>query len=158
MNTSHASVDSLVQDLEDAQREIFNALEDIPDSELHTAPAENEWTVAELCAHVIEMEPLWLEKIADIVRNPKLQRVEAEVERRTAEVEAHGKDNIDKILRRLWEANSSARGFLRILDPNTLGTRTDRGTAEEGFRSLVINHMLEHADQIRNTRVTVRKT
>ena len=104
------------------------------------------------------MEPLWLEKIADIVRNPKLQRVEAEVERRTAEIEAHGKDNIDKILRRLWEANSSARGFLRILDPNTLGTRTDRGTAEEGFRSLVINHMLEHADQIRNTRVTVRKT
>lgn len=155
MKTSQASVDKLVQDLENAQRELFGALKDIPDSELHTPPAENEWTIAEVCAHVIEMEPLWLEKIADISRNPKLQRVAAEIERRTAEVKAHGQDDIDMILRRLREANGSATGILRSLDPTTLNTKTDRGTAKEAVRALVIRHMLEHADQIRNTRETV---
>jgi uncharacterized damage-inducible protein DinB len=94
-----------MQDLEAAQRLVIDALKRISESELHTAPAEDEWTVAEIGAHVIEMQTLWLKKVSNVDQEPKLGRSAKEIERRTGEIEAHAEDDIDLVRRRLQDAN-----------------------------------------------------
>ena len=135
---------------------MVTALEDISESELYTPPMPGEWTVAEVCAHVIEMQMLWLRKISKSTRDPDLKRSEAEVERRTALIEAHARDDIGTIRRRLDEANNWSVGILRGIGSATLDTETTRGTAREAIHSLVIKHLSEHAEQIGVIRVALQ--
>lgn len=105
MAASNAKTIGLMQELEAAQRLVIDALKKISESELYTAPAEDEWTVAEICAHVIEMQTLWLKKVSNVDQEPKLERFAKEIERRTGEIEAHAEDDIDLVRRRLQDAN-----------------------------------------------------
>ena len=126
------------------------------ESELHTAPANGEWTVAEVCAHVIEMQTLWLQKIANVAQDSDLERSVAEIDRRTAEVAAHATDDFETIQRRMEEANSKAIGILNGIPESTFDTQTNRGTAEEAVESLVLRHLSGHVEQISDTRATLK--
>ena len=153
---SAEGIKELEERLRAAQLGVITALVDITESDLYTGPAPGEWTVAEVCAHVIEMEMLWLRKISNSARDPDLKRSEAEIERRTAVIEAHAQDDIGMIRRRLDEANSWSVGILRVIGPATLDTETNRGTAREAIHSLVIGHLSEHSEQINEIRATLR--
>ena len=151
------AITHLGQHLEAAQQGLAASLKGITDSELHTAPEEDEWTVAEVCAHVIEMQPMWLQKIANAAEDPDLERSVAEIDRRTAAVDAHAGDDIDVVRRRLREANDVTLAVLRGIEPSTLATQTNRGTAEEAVRTLVIDHLWKHTEQVTFARVVVRQ-
>ena len=146
----------LVQQLEAAQKGVLDALKGISKSGLHTASEDGEWTVAEICAHAIEMQPLWLRKIANVDQEPNLERSAAEIDRRTADIDAHANDDIGLIRRRLQDANNTTVAILQGIEPAKLDIETKRGTAEETVRTLVINHLAEHAEQITKTRIAVR--
>ena len=155
-NTNSDRATGLVRRLEDIQKAVMASLTEISESELHTARADGEWTVAEVCAHVIEMQTLWLEKIANAAKDPDLERSAAQIDRRTAEVAAHADDDIETILRRLGKANAKAIDILSGIPGSTFDTQTNRGTAEGAFKALVLRHLSEHAEQITETRATVK--
>ena len=152
------TIDKLTQDLQAAQQEVVASLAGATEAELHTAPAEGEWTASEVAAHVIEMQAMWMEKIANADQEPDLARSHSEIDRRTASVDAHSGDDLKPITRRLAESCGRTMEILhgmssRDLDrPVTYGHTSTSGTAREAARSLVISHLSEHAQQITETR------
>ena len=72
-----SGVGEMATRLEASQSALMDALDGITEAELHSAPSEGEWTVAEICAHVIEMQPLWagkaarIEGVSDLGRTPE---------------------------------------------------------------------------------------
>ena len=155
------SIQELAEELRKAQQEVAASLAGATERELHTAPEPGEWTASEVAAHVIEMQAMWMEKIANADSEPDLARSHSEIERRTASVEAHSGDDIETVTRRLGE---SCERTLEILGgmsssdlerPVTYGHGAASGIAIEAARSLVISHLSEHARQIAETRRAV---
>ena len=152
------SIEKLAQELQAAQQEVVASLAGATEHELHTAPQPGEWTASEVAAHVIEMQAMWMEKIANADREPDLARSHSEFERRTASVEAHSGDDIGTVTRRLAESCERTMELLQGMSsgdldrPVTYGHTSASGTALEAARSLVVSHLSEHAQQITETR------
>ncbi|MDE2717277.1 MAG: DinB family protein [Chloroflexota bacterium] len=154
-------IQELAQELQTAQQEVVVSLAGASERELHTAPEPGEWTASEVAAHVIEMQAMWMEKIANAGQEPDLARSHSEIERRTASVEAHSGDDIGTVTRRLAESCGRTVEILQGMSssdldrPVTYGHTSASGTALEAARSLVISHLSEHAQQITETRQAV---
>lgn len=152
------TIEILAQDLRAAQQDVVDSLAGASDAELHSPPAPGEWTAAEVVAHVIEMQPMWMEKIANAAHESDLARSHSEIERRTESVDAHSGDDIDTIMRRLAESNDETSRILQGMSPAdldvpvTYGHGASSGLAREAMRSLVIGHLSDHARQIAETR------
>ena len=155
------SIQELTEELRKAQQEVAASLAGATERELHTAPEPGEWTASEVVAHVIEMQAMWMEKIANADSEPDLARSHSEIERRTASVEAHSGDDIETVTRRLSESYERTLEILGGMSPSdlerpvTYGHGAASGTAIEAARSLVISHLSEHAQQIAETRQAV---
>ena len=93
------TIEMLAQELQAAQQEVADSLTGATEPELHTAPEPGEWTASEVAAHVIEMQAMWMEKIANAGEEPDLARSHSEIDRRTASVEAHSGDDIATVTR-----------------------------------------------------------
>ncbi|MXY44883.1 MAG: DinB family protein [Dehalococcoidia bacterium] len=151
-------IQKLAQELQTAQQEVVVSLAGASERELHTAPEPGEWTASEVAAHVIEMQAMWMEKIANAGQEPDLARSHSEIERRTESVDAHSGDNLDTITRRLAGSCGRTVEILQGMSssdldrPVTYGHTAASGTALEAARSLVISHLSEHAQQITETR------
>ena len=151
----------LAQELRNAQREVADSLAGATERELHTAPQPGEWTASEVAAHVIEMQAMWMEKIANADREPDLARSHSEIDRRTASVEAHSGDDLETVTRRLSESCGRTLEIVQGMSPSdlerpvTYGPSAASGTALEAARSLVVAHLSEHALQIMETRRAV---
>lgn len=142
--------------LETAQKRLMDSLEAATDRELYTTPAEGEWTVAQVCAHVAELQPLWMGKIAAMDRESKVARTEADVEARGAALRDHASDTLATIVERLDDANSRALERLREVTVSDLERRSSSDkTATELIESHVIDHVEAHARQIAETRGVV---
>ena len=152
------TIDKLTQELQGVQQEVLASLAGATEAELHTAPADGEWTASEVAAHVIEMQAMWMEKIANADQEPDLARSHSEIDRRTASVDAHSGDDHGTITRRLAESCGRTMEILQGMSssdldrPVTYGHTSTSGTAREAARSLVISHLSEHAQQITETR------
>ena len=155
------SIQELTEELRKAQQEVVASLAGATERELHTAPEPGEWTASEVAAHVIEMQAMWMEKIANADSEPDLARSHSEIERRTASVEAHSGDDLKTVTRRLGESCERTLEILGGMSPSdlerpvTYGHGAASGIAIEAARSLVISHLSEHAQQIAETRRAV---
>ncbi len=155
------TIETLAQELQAAQREVADSLAGATEQELHTAPEPGEWTASEVAAHVIEMQAMWMEKIANADQEPDLARSHSEIDRRTASVEAHSGDDIATVTRRLSESCQRTLEILQGMSssdlerPVTYGPSAKSGTALQAASSLVISHLSEHALQIMATRRAV---
>ena len=155
------TIEMLAQELQAAQQEVADSLTGATEPELHTAPEPGEWTASEVAAHVIEMQAMWMEKIANAGEEPDLARSHSEIDRRTASVEAHSGDDIATVTRRLSESCDRTLEILQGMSssdlerPVTYGPSAASGTALEAARSLVVSHLSEHAQQIMETRRAV---
>lgn len=151
------TIEVLAQELRVAQQEVFDSLAGATDSELHTPTGPGEWTAGEVAAHVIEMQAMWMEKIANARSEADLARSHSELDRRTADVKNHSEDDIDTIMQRLTESNDRTTRALLAMSPSdlelpvTYGMGAASGRAREAVRLLVIAHLSEHARQITRT-------
>ncbi|MYB50386.1 MAG: DinB family protein [Dehalococcoidia bacterium] len=151
-------IQELALELQTAQQEVAASLAGATEHELHTAPGDGEWTASEVAAHVIEMQAMWMEKIANAGQEPDLARSHSEIERRTESVDAHSGDDLGTVTRRLSESCGRTMDLLKGMSPFdlerpvTYGHGAASGIAIEAARSLVISHLSEHAQQITETR------
>ena len=135
-------VEGMATRLEAAQGALMDALDGITEEELHTPPSEGEWTVAEICAHVIEMEPLWAGKAAGIGAASEVGRTPEETERRTAEIALHASDDAAAVQERLAAAGSEALGILR--DMGDTGLDASDGTGSLTGRAVIERYLVGH--------------
>ncbi|MFN3975119.1 MAG: DinB family protein [Dehalococcoidia bacterium] len=154
-------VHALLRELDMAHEAVERALEGITQQELYTPPREGEWSVAQVLAHSIEMEPFWVRK-ALLVRQqdtPTFARAtEAEREQRLRAVQEHGRDPLPVILSRMGEAHAEAVAALLRLEEADLArpcVYQGRRMTVQGFVEGVVRHLREHEAQIRATREAV---
>jgi len=149
-----SGVEEMTARLEAAQGALVDALDGITDTELHTPPAEGEWTVAQICAHVIEMQPLWAGKAAGITDASGVGRTPEEAETRTAEIDEHAGDDAATVRARLAAAGAEALGILQDMGDVGLeaGDASGEFTARAVLERYIVAHMDEHSAEIRRVR------
>ena len=154
---TESSADALAGRLAAAQEALLAALDGVTDAELRTPPSDGEWTIAQVCAHVIEMQPLWAGKAARILDTPEVGRTPDEAEQRVVEIERHAGDDIDAILDRLADSGAEALEILNGMENAQLNALDGTGsfTGRSVVERYIISHIEEHAAQIREARSTL---
>ena len=152
-----SGVEEMAARLEAAQGAFMDSLDGITEADLHTAPADGEWTVAEICAHVIEMLPLWAAKAANVGTASGVGRTPEEAERRAAEIEEHAGDEAATVRERLAAAGTEVLDILRGMGDAGLDASDATGefTGRGVFEGYIVAHMDEHSTEIRRVRAVL---
>lgn len=77
---------------------IDGPLADLAPEKLYQEPAQNEWTIMENLAHIVEFMPYWANEVAKLLTEPgrNFGRVATD-ERRIKEIADHAHDNLEQI-------------------------------------------------------------
>lgn len=148
----------LQQMLRSAHQVVVDTIDGIAEEEARQVPAPGEWTVAQLLAHIAEIQYFWMEKAVLITKedDPNITRSDVENDRRAAAVADHAGDPLDDLIRGLGEANESAVATAGKIAPEDLAILGHRGEDNpmtvEGVIRFVASHMEEHARQITTSR------
>ena len=100
------------------------------------------------------MGPMWMSKVLDIDNVPDLERTSKEIDRRTAEVTAHSSDDLSTIMQRMASAHEETMRLAQQIDSAHMGKLTNLGTVGEAITDKLVAHVIEHAEQIKATRVS----
>ena len=158
MTANQEQITALQQLLRSAHRDVMEAVEGIAEPEIRQVPAPDEWTVAQLMAHIAEIQYFWMEKAVLITQedDPNITRSDVENDRRAAAVEDHAGDSLNDLIKSLAAANDSAVAAAGEIAPRDLSILGHRGennpiTVAEVVTYLA-THVEEHANQIRESR------
>ena len=79
-------------------RMIDGSLAQIPSEKLYESPGNDEWTIMENLAHIVEFMPYWGDQVAGLVAHPRQNfgRVQQD-ERRLKEIRDHAYDSLAQI-------------------------------------------------------------
>lgn len=151
-------IPTLQQLVRTAHQVVVDSIDGITEEEARQVPAPDEWTVAQLLAHIAEIQYFWIEKAVLITQedDPNITRSDVENDRRAAAVAGHAGDALDDLIRELATANESAiatTGTIAQEDLSTLGHRgEDNPITVEGVIQYLASHMELHAVQITTSR------
>ena len=147
--------------LEEALSRTLESVKGIFEEDAHEAPAEGEWSVCELLAHISEIQDFWSDKAIVITSSddPNITRTEVENDIRSAAVQDHSGDSIPDLLHMVRDANQNAiEKLLRISfsDLDRPGHRgEDNPITTRGVFEYLSGHIAEHARQILETRKVI---
>jgi len=121
---ANEQVNRLVERLEAAQREFEQAVASVSASDFYKAPAEGEWTAAEIVAHMCESPPRFMAKVIEMAagREPVIGRNEEEQRLRLEEVSRHAGDGKQEALERLRSCDDQVAHTLRRVTMSSSGT------------------------------------
>ena len=139
----------------DLNQLIYRPLASLDTSKLYQVPAENEWTIMQNLAHIVEIMPYWAGEIEKLVATPgrNFGRT-AQDERRLAAINERGTDSLEQIkavlpgsYARLDEVLSS----LRDSDLELTGQHIRYGEKPVGWlvEEYVTGHVSGHLEQIK---------
>ena len=165
MTTNQEQIQALQQLLRSAHQDVMEAIDGIVELEIRQVPVPDEWTVAQLMAHIAEIQYFWMEKAVFITQEDDpniITRRDVENDRRAAAVEDHARDSLDELIRGLAAANESAFGATGRIATGDLGILGHRGEsnpiAVEGVIRYLAFHVEEHADQITESRRLINES
>ena len=165
MTTNQEQIQALQQLLRSAHQDVMEAIDGIAELEIRQVPVPDEWTVAQLMAHIAEIQYFWMEKAVLITQEDDpniITRRDVENDRRAAAVEDHARDSLDELIRGLAAANESAFGATGRIATGDLGILGHRGEsnpiAVEGVIRYLAFHVEEHADQITESRRLINES
>ena len=164
MTTNQEQIQALQQLLRSAHQDVMEAIDGIVELEIRQVPVPDEWTVAQLMAHIAEIQYFWMEKAVLITQedDPNITRSDVENDRRAAAVEDHARDSLDELIRGLAAANESAFGATGRIAPGDLGILGHRGENSpitvEGMIRYLASHVEEHANQITESRRLINES
>ena len=79
-----------------------------------TVKFEGKWSILENVGHLIDLEPIWLGRLEDILRNKKELR-SADLENKKTDLANHNSRNVEEILQEFSEARNSIVNKLEML-------------------------------------------
>ncbi len=150
--------------LRSAHQDVMEAIDGIAELEIRQVPIPDEWTVAQLMAHIAEIQYFWMEKAVLITQedDPNITRSDVENDRRAAAVEDHAGDSLDELIRGLAAANESAFGATGRIALGDLGIFGHQGENNpitvEGMIRYLASHVEEHANQITESRRLINES
>ena len=157
-------VQKLVNQVEQSYARLEQALQGISEQELRSRPAPEEWSVAQVLGHVIEMAPLWSSKARTAAQQRAelpAKRTPEEAQARLAAVERYGKESRAAILDGLRSSKTKCIQTVSALEDSDLDTPKLRDGAPMTVRGFldkqIITHVNEHAEQITAARKTAPK-
>lgn len=136
-------------------------LKKLPHDQLYLPPAENEWSVMQSLAHIVEIMPYWANEIEKLVAKPgqKFGRVMSD-EARNRAIAEHGGDELS-------QAEAALPGSYSRLE-DVLANLTDADLAKTGVHSkygekplewfiqeFVTDHLRNHLTQLQECLVAV---
>ena len=121
---------------------------------LYQEPAENEWTIMENLAHVVEFMPYWANEVAKLVAEPgrNFGRVATD-ERRIKEIADHARDSLPQIKAMLPGSYARLQEVLAHLQDSDLAitgkhVRYGEKTLEWFIEDFITGHLRAHNRQI----------
>ena len=159
---STSEIQELQEVLRSARDQVLSAIDGISESEAHEIPAPGEWTVAQLLAHITELQVFWIARAVLITteNDPQIARTAVENDHRIGAVTDHSGDNMTDLVRETNAANDQVVAVVGGIDPKNLdrpGHREDNPITAGGVIRYVAGHVRDHADQIIESRRLIRK-
>lgn len=157
MTTNQDQISALQEKLRSAHQAVMASIDGVQEPDIRRVPAPDEWTVAQLLAHIAEIEYFWMEKAVLITTedDPNITRSDVENDRRTAAVVDHAGDSLDQLVSGLAVANESAVATVGKIAPDDLSNLGHRGENNpltvEGVIDFLVKHVEERANQIRES-------
>lgn len=154
-----SEVRELQEKVKVAQAELAKQLEGISELELYRPPAEGEWSVAQILAHVCEMEPFWTGRVYKMCQeeHPDIGRTDADSRRREEVVVRQAMRPLSVLRQGLLEADNALLTCVVQLSPEVLKRRGSHPrwgelTVAELLVERIVSHILEHAQQVAENR------
>ncbi len=155
-NPRIAAIQQDVQQSYDAlNRLIDGPLAQIPSEKLYESPGNDEWTIMENLAHIVEFMPYWGDQIAKLVAHPgqNFGRVQQD-ERRLKEIRDHAHDSLTQIkvlLPPSYARLQAVLASLRDSDLELTGVHSRYGEKPLAWfmEDFVTGHLRAHLTQMR---------
>ena len=147
--------------LEEALSRTLESVKGISEEDAHETPAEGEWSVCEVLAHISEIQDFWSEKAIVITTSddPNITRTEVENDIRSAAVRGHSGDSVRDLLEMVRRANQNTIEKLLAISFPDLDRPGHRGEdnpiTPRGVFEYLSDHISEHARQILETRKVI---
>ena len=115
-------IQRLQDEIRAANEKVNSAIAGITEAEARQIPAPGEWTVAQLLAHIAEIQGFWLGKAVLITkeRDPQITRSEVENDLRLAAVTDTAQDPLDALILGVETACDEAVAAIGRIDPKNL--------------------------------------
>ena len=159
-------VDPRVKELQEgllaAHAQVVDSVEGLSEADAHRVPAPGEWTIAQLLAHIAEIQSFWTAKAILITQedDPNITRTGVENDIREAAVTGQADDSMADLLPRCGEASERAVQLIGEINPEDLDRPGHRGENNpitvHGVIQYVTGHVEEHVGQIAESRRLIR--
>ena len=159
---SSSEIKELQHDLRSARDAVLSAIKGVSEPEAHEIPAPNEWTVAQLLAHITELQTFWINRAVLITKedDPQISRTAVESDQRIDAVTDHSQDSLAELTPQLNAANDRVVAVVGEIDPQSLnrpGRREENPITAGGVIRYVAGHVRTHADQITESLRLIRE-
>ncbi len=155
-------IENLQQGLRAAHTAVIASAQGVSEEDAHQIPEPDEWTVAQLLAHIAEIQGFWMEKAVLITKedDPQITRTAVENDMRIAAVEDRSQDSVTDLLAQVAAANEKAIATTASIDPKDLnrpGHREENPMTVAGVIEYIAGHVRLHAGQIIESRRIIRE-
>lgn len=140
---------------------IDGPLAQLDPANLYKAPAENEWSIMQNLAHIVEIMPYWANEIEKLVARPgqNFGRTQQN-EGRLRAIDEHGRDSLEQIKALLpgsYARLQEVLGNLRDSDLELTGVHVRYGekSLDWFIEEFVTGHLIAHLEQIRGNMAAV---
>ena len=158
-STSNPKVEAIRRSVQSSYNElnrfIAEELVTLDPVKLYQRPAENEWTIMESLAHIVEFMPYWADEIEKLVAAPEQNfgRTMQHAGRLQA-ISEHGSDNLEQIRAALPGSYTRLEQVLSTLKDSDLTltghhSRFGDQTLEWYIEDFVTHHLTSHLEQMK---------
>ena len=140
---------------------IDGPLTQLDPASLYKAPAENEWSIMQNLAHIVEIMPYWANEIGKLVARPgqNFGRTQQD-EGRLQAIDEHSRDSLAQIKALLpgsYARLQEVLGNLRDSDLELTGVHVRYGekSLDWFIEEFVTGHLIAHLEQIRGDMAAV---
>ena len=140
---------------------IDGPLAQLDPASLYKAPAENEWSIMQNLAHIVEIMPYWANEIEKLVARPgqNFGRTQQH-EGRLRAIDEHGRDSLEQIKALLpgsYARLQEVLGNLKDSDLELTGVHVRYGekSLDWFIEEFVTGHLIAHLEQIRGDMAAV---
>ena len=149
-----ANIESIQKGLKESHKQVIHSVKKISEEQTHLIPAPNEWIVAQLLAHIAEIQQFWTSKAILMINEdcPKITRNAVENDIREQTVINKAYESVTELLAQCQRIHEETVASLQTIGPSDLQRSGFRGEDHpvkviEVPQSLIM-HINEHIQQI----------
>lgn len=146
---------SVQRSYDELQQLIEGPLTQLDPAKLYQAPAENEWSIMQNLAHIVEFMPYWANEIEKLVAHPgqNFGRTQQH-EGRLRAIEEHSRDSLEQISALLPGSYARLQEVLSNLQDSDLELtgihiRFGEKTLDWFIEDFVTGHLIAHLEQMK---------